>query len=84
MNNEVAANLQRLQTLMLELKQFSAKQLEAKLREQLNGNPPRLDPFYNVERYLEGYRDMGVLQKRHEVYTLTSHVESQSDRVAVC
>jgi len=84
MNNEVSDNLRRLQTLMLELKQFSAKQLEAELRKQLNGNPPRLDPFYNVERYLEDYRDMGVLQRRHEVYTLASLVSLQSDQMAVC
>jgi hypothetical protein len=83
MCQEINSNERRLRDLVCELKTFTEKQLISKL-EQSSKKPLLLKPFWSVKRYLEEFRDVGVLTYENGRYSTEKRFENKRRRLIHC
>ncbi len=83
MCQEIENNEKRLRELVCELKTFTERELVNQL--QLDSKQPLLlKPFWSVKRYLEEYRDVGVLVYQDGRYSTEKHFTEKRLRLSHC
>lgn len=70
MCKEIDENVERMGELIVEMRQFTERQLTAKLRKE---KKPLVFPlFWSVQRYLDYFQELGVLRSKNGHYEVIS------------